>query len=863
MSPDAKAIELLKESLQSERRPLLFLGAGFSYDGKNAKGDKIPLADELSQILKANLFDSSSSAVILSEDEQSELDYNVSKGHLKNICDLIKDCGCKQLRNKLLNQLFSGCTWNKDKPYSYLLSYQWQYIYSLNIDDLVENIYKTFASHCTVWTRSSEQYIDTPNSPVLIKLHGSVNGNSDDFVFDSEEYNSFTAEDNWMLRKFATDYMSHDVIFIGTSLQESDIKIALRKDLLNGCSNENYNCFFIDPKAPLRSLQNDIDTHPNFHYISWTTEQFLNFLHNEIEIPKNDYFELSSTGFVIWNQEWNNLCNRHPVHRDSQLYYGASPTIQDYYFNYDIIRNTEQQLCDSFLEENSSGIILLHGKSCVGKTCFCKRLLTNFSAKGYIALYCLHTSISELVSLKQYLSKADPRLNVVVCLENAAEFYYSVVQLYNQFKDRFNHLYFITVSDTLTHLSKEYHFKSVSHIVVEITEKTPYHFAESIYDKLDENTSLGQLLHYGEFKKDLVKFITSKNDLIDVLYTAHHGRSFADYFHLWAQQKDSNRYYPLFQGIVFLATLGISQLEISFLPTIATFLRISHFQYPEFKKIFNDFLEESQGYIHLRCMRLFADTALLTFTDEQRQLLIEKFSQLLALGIKEREQSKNNDIFELIIKVKNLTKEANFSPITVYTILSNIRVRCKHLSYYWIQCAIACRYLNKFEDAANALNYAEKARNDLSYQIAHARAKNEMEWGIWCLTKNSSQADMHFEDGCEQMLGLLLNQSPYYRNAFDFSVHSYIDMNLKYYRAAQRCPDIDTWNSLTLRAEQYAQSPSPQITILSNLLHDMESFALYFKLPFDKSKFHKFLQIKSGSSHSANWDIDELPWEYT
>lgn len=116
MSPDAKAIELLKESLQSERMPLLFLGAGFSYDGKNAKGDKIPLAKELSQILKVKLFDSNPSAVILSKDEQSELDYNVNKGHLKNICDLIEACGYKQLRNKLLNQLFSGCTWNKGTP---------------------------------------------------------------------------------------------------------------------------------------------------------------------------------------------------------------------------------------------------------------------------------------------------------------------------------------------------------------------------------------------------------------------------------------------------------------------------------------------------------------------------------------------------------------------------------------------------------------------------------------------------------------------------------------------------------------------------------------------------------------------------
>ena len=89
------------------------------------------------------------------------------------------------------------------------------------------------------------------------------------------------------------------------------------------------------------------------------------------------------------------------------------------------------------------------------------------------------------------------------------------------------------------------------------------------------------------------------------------------------------------------------------------------------------------------------------------------------------------------------------------------------------------RRLSDFSNAENAFENAKAAHGKDNYQIAHARAKNNMEWGVWAIDHASTQASELFTVGANEMGKLQLRWR--YPDAICFSMHSYVDMSLKYY----------------------------------------------------------------------------------
>lgn len=200
-------------------RPVLLLGAGFSVGAKSQNGNPIPMGKTLSEDLYNHFFIEHPIPGVDKEllDEISE-----KKHDLKEACTYLRLLGKSKERDLFLTEVFQNCQSSPDDFHNKLVNYEWQYIFTLNIDDLVESIYTSKGMELSVWDRNNLNGSDRTAPTNLIKLHGSVGAATEGYVFDSEEYRNFTIDEDSLLREFAHQALQHDLVLIGTQFQEED-----------------------------------------------------------------------------------------------------------------------------------------------------------------------------------------------------------------------------------------------------------------------------------------------------------------------------------------------------------------------------------------------------------------------------------------------------------------------------------------------------------------------------------------------------------------------------------------------------------------------------------------------------------------
>ncbi len=847
------SLELLKNCLEM-RSPILLLGAGFSLSAIARNGERLMLGGDLCKRLYDHVIVPNRES--LSQDALKDAEYFSARKKLKELCTVIRENNLLEKRNDFFLENFSGCTYDETELYSYLTEYNWSYIFTLNIDDLIEEIYKRQNKTLILWKLTSEKYKEVYGQTVLVKLHGDV-GDPDTYVFDDEEYQKVSENECWMLRKFSDLYVCHDLIIVGSQFQEKDIKIALQKVFGCGCDNSDYHYFFISPGSFNAHFSETIDKRGNFHHIQWNTNKFLDFLKNDISKPKDALQKLCCQGVSFWNQQ---IADAAFQSEDWELYYGRPSEPKDYYFSVDIARKETEKDVEDFLNQNDYGYIEIKGKPYVGKTCFAKRILTLGVNKLFKAFYCVKTDLQILLAVEQYLETLCNNDSVLFCFENSSGFYRPLVDMIEKSRPNLGRLIVLVTSNDTTRESDSYVFRSAPLLKCRISEQINYTLSNSIYDKLSEKSQLGKLLNYADKRSEIIKYIREINDLIDVLYVAHHGTRFSSYFNSWLSTKADNPQLPIFQAITLLTSMGIPPMLISRLPDISEALGYYHFNYSAFIDDFGEFCFENSSMVYLRCSRLFKDVVLRNLTLPRRQQFIYKLTFMVAKDLKEGDRSYNNELFKHLTRAATLKSIVGMSESDALDTMIELKASCKHLSYYWIQLGILYRNLNQFEEAQNAFEYAKKAHGGENYQIAHAKAKNYMEWGLWAITEEPTQSAHLFDEGATQMLELLWRWE--YPDAICFSAHAYIDMNIKYYTQLNRIPDSSRWKVIISCMERFIYNANKSDNVLKALFQRLSDFARKNMLNFEQEKeFRKVLKNDS-SQHMLTEnapDIDELP----
>ena len=145
------SLNLMKESLE-KRNPVLFLGAGFSFNSKNGNGEKVELASGLCDLLFARFFSDENT-----DDEQKSIALGYKKNtNLKKLCEFIRVLNKAEERDQFFVNYFSGCHIdNKDKR-NYICDYPFKKIFTVNVDDLVENIFSTNKKQLNIWNLDND-----------------------------------------------------------------------------------------------------------------------------------------------------------------------------------------------------------------------------------------------------------------------------------------------------------------------------------------------------------------------------------------------------------------------------------------------------------------------------------------------------------------------------------------------------------------------------------------------------------------------------------------------------------------------------------------------------------------------------------
>ena len=409
-----KEIELLKECIET-RSPVLLLGAGFSLGAKGKTNKNLMLGKDLCK----ELFDCVVQPDIhsISDEDYEDAQFYRRRGKLKELCDIIRKNNLIEKRNRLFQDLLSNSSFTDADYYSHLTKHTWSYIFTLNVDDLVERIYAQEGKPLNRWLLNSPSFQEDPSKTLLVKLHGDVDDPTT-YVFDSNEYRKFSGADSWMLRKFSDLYVCHDLIILGTQFQEEDLEIALQKAFEYGCDNSNFHYFFISPGTISTTIADRIKSRSYFHHIQWDTKTFLSFIDTDIIEPKESLHLLTSQGVGYWNDEMKKASAKR---EDWELYHGNISKPKDFYYSVDIQREKEKIEFESFIRDYSFGFIELRGKTYVGKTCFVKRALSIGFEQGYLCFYLSRTDLQQIRLIDSYLSTSTKNnISLIICFENAS-----------------------------------------------------------------------------------------------------------------------------------------------------------------------------------------------------------------------------------------------------------------------------------------------------------------------------------------------------------------------------------------------------------------------------------------------------------
>lgn len=862
----SSSIELLAQRLEKVNNyPMLLLGAGFSLGAISQNNDPLKLGRDLAIDLYDHVllphYDE------LSDLEISDCDFYKRRGRLLDLCNVIHSHNLDDERDAYICRTMRGCdlktkdTHSKDYIDFYALAtYPWPFIFTLNVDDLVENIFEHEHKKYQIWTRNSRNLIASPSGTTIVKLHGCVNKDREHFVFNQNEYNGFIRAENPLLNRFGDESFSRDVIIVGTQFQENDLKNVIDTMISRGCSGKECHYFFIHPGGDDIELKDSIEKYSHYHHIEWKNKDFLEFLRERVQIENTKKELLTRNFFTFWNDELEESRNKNK--NDHSLYYGRSPIASDFFNSFDIERidyKNSNRIDDDFrkrIKDDEGVLFIVKGNSYVGKTCLALRLLTTCSEEGLLCYYTRKTDIEAIQRLEEYISSTNENERLAVCLEDPVGCYHTFSDLI-EIGRRLRQFIVIAISDEKEHEGKLHRLIKIPDILeYSVSEKLNHLSIQLLYSKLSKKNQLGELQRDGSEPRLIKQRIKEIGDFMDVLYFAHHGYSFLQHFQIW-YQSISDENIIVFDALVVYASLGVKWFSPMLFCDVAESIS-ARFNYDSFMREYKDYVIEESGRIRLHGTRMFSEIIKGKITKIEIIHYIRILMRLLGNRIKERDTNELSIMYEKVAKSKHLQKEFGIDPHDNINLLKSVEKECGHLSYFWIQLSILYRDVKMFEEATNAILYAQSVRGYRTYQIAHADAKNYMVWGVDRARSHDSSANELFEKGREILKNLIANKR-YYRDAYGFSVHTYVNMMIQYHNNLGDRIRNSEWIYILDILNNYVKQANYKEEIMIRLLEQVNKYAADngFYVPVTKKLIYDL--NRKPYKLSIAYEVDEMP----
>lgn len=797
-------------------RPVLLLGAGFSYGATNANNTPLLLGKKLSQELHKYFF---------VEGELSTLDptmlseINDKEDDLKEICSYLRLCGKVLERNKFLTAAFKGCKPAPEGFHQKLAKYPWEYIFTLNIDDLVENIYRTAEIPLSVWDASNTTGTNYEHKTNLVKLHGSVNDSKNGYIFDSSEYKDFTIDSNSLLKEFAHQFLQHDLILIGTEFQEDDLQTVLDVYERSGYSKDPFHRFYISPNISTK-LKLQIQNSPNDVWIKCDTKTFLDELDKVVFIPLEGKSYLSEKGAVFLEDISRSTPSSFAIYR------GFDSIYPDFFRNADILHIDLERWKNDISSSKSHVLMSFYGESYVGKTCFAKRLLVELFYEGYVAFQLNRFDDKIFDLLISYFKSLPEKTRVAIYLDNAAYHYKKLIELKNSCPLNIEKLVIISEDTIENHIGKEYLLlDDFGSIPCFITATMNDKYATAIYEKLSRNNRLNKYLQCLPTKMKpfsrkgrevIVKKISGESDIIDALYYSTEGTHFQTHYKRWLDRYSSDEERKLLYELCYLFRLGVISVPSPFVTKLGKQLN-KEFCLEIFCEKFSEVVSMSYGWVRLHRGRILNHLIDNDDTPLIKNVLHE--AAVYAVPSDERIHTQATEIFEKVLRVKHMRNSSLLPREEILDLLKGLENNCNHVSYFWVQYGIAAQINEEYEEANNHLLYAHSMRSK-SYHVNHALANNELAWGLFLLKNKIGDGNTKFLNGADRMLKIVYNEN--FSGSYRYSVHSYVRMWLEYAKVTKENLPYETCEACSNLLESLLDRP------LDNMLTTLiKSFIAY------------------------------------
>lgn len=746
--------------------PTLFLGAGFSIGSKN----KNPVMD--GKDLKTHIIKE------LLENKVNQKQLEEIKGYdLKDVCESVYSTYGKIEGKELLSDLLVKCFLDtyptKDGFHLKLTCYPWKNIFTVNVDDLVENIFSINKEK--IFIQNSRKLKEEPDSmPILYKLHGCVKNPKEGFVFSISEYDELiTKRLDARLNKFTQDLLNNNVIFIGASMDEQDIRYYLKIYEDAGYKYRKNQIVFIDP-SPSFKLINAVKNLGAI-LIEANTEEFLNFvfdLHYQPNELDRTRFSLSYNGIFRLSE----IEKHYEIPYESKLYFGDNCSWQDvsdnWIFETQSIQNARSEL-DTFLSQNNStSCFSIYGPIFSGKSCILKELGYYLSSKGYEVLEYRGRQLN-LDALKKYIEKT-PANHIAFIIDSAA-YYYDKIEKILKWSINNKKVIILTASRSYFHKRKKYYLEGESFFEYEVVDKINRKDSITIANKLDEKSHLSFLsskdfnsrIHYILQRQSIINFI------IGLTYNNVSKRIKIQYEKCLPKLSNDEQ-------ILLLELAIFDTLEIEYYPRELFVER-----YGSCINFDSDINIMEMGIIDLArmdekgiCLRnnLIIKSVIAKYKDDIPDTVI-KILITISRYVEEKKANVWYYIFQCLLKEDLLKDRLKLDFEKINNLFLSVKNYYRETSYYWLQLGIL--YQNN-KDYSSAFTYLQQSYSirPYSYQIQHAIARNYLK------AANSifdlPEAIAHFSEG-EKLMKELIDSKDYYKiKAKPFSISSYIAEKIRF-----------------------------------------------------------------------------------
>lgn len=764
----AEGKKYLDEVLLSENTPVLFLGAGFSYGAKN-KANAMD-GNGLKDYIYKNMVEKR----IEKEDREEVKDYN-----LRRLCDEVYNLdGRKDELYAFLQEMFENT-----QPSSFhdnLIKYPWKDIYTVNIDDLVENIYAK--NNKTLLVQNKQNLIINDEEVQLFKLHGCVKCIHEGIVFSEEEYRELTTRIlDAKLNKFISDIQRENVILVGASLDEPDIHFYLQKYEDAGCKYRNNKLIIIDykPSRYLRTMADKLEA----ILIQASAEDFLSYLgalnYNPDELEKAR-INLSYNGVYLLD----NLTKLFVRPYESNLYEGYFCQWQDVFEEWNFENKNYQNACvqlEKLISDvNNINCFSIYGKFFSGKTCLLKALAYYLKRQGFEILE-YKGRYFNIRAITTYIGKS-VKNKICLVIDNASFYYEQIEKIF--FKDiQDKKLVILTASRTYYHLKKKYYLEGNSFRDFQLDDTLDRSGSVIIRNKLSEKRHLSYMVSLSE--EEQIKEINKTQSIANLIMKLIYGN---------IPKRNRNQLPKLFGGLTALEQRLLTELAIFAIADIEVYPR-ELFSERYGKKIVLD-EEITEGVTKIVDFVRMDENELALRNSIVEKYILEKnesiisecvidILQYIARYVSERRNDIWYMIFQGLLKEDVLMNELKLNDIDIRNIYFMVKQAYENISYYWLQLGL---YMQKKEDFVSAYNYLEQSASirPNSYKIQHAIARNYMRHANHMNTYD--EAKVLFYEGERRMKKLIDSKEYYKEKAKPFSVNSFILEKIKFCRKFDVCP---------------------------------------------------------------------------